>query len=74
MNSEGHFPNCNVGTGDLRDTLNKVVLFECDEASLFARFERADTWIGKIPCSAVKPYGKEATRRDGRPGIPHDIG
>lgn len=54
MNSEDRIPNCNASVIELQEILNKVILFECDEASVLADFERADTWIGKIPCSAVK--------------------
>jgi hypothetical protein len=59
MNSEDRIPNCNAIRIDLPELLDKVVLFECDDTAVLTDFERADTWIGKIPCSAVKRCGKE---------------
>ena len=64
MNNENRVPNRNTVTIELPEILKKVVLFECDEASTFTDLERFDTWIGKIPCSAVKHCGNEVMQNE----------
>jgi hypothetical protein len=64
MNSKDRVPNCNASVIDLPEIFDNVVLFECEEASALADFERSDTWIGKIPCSAVKHCGNEVMQNE----------
>lgn len=59
MDTKNENPQLNASRDRLLDLLDKVVVFERDDEAALAGFDQSDTWIGKIPCSAVKCRGEE---------------